>query len=586
MAQFHLTTKVISRKAGQSAIAAAAYRSGKELVDEQTGEIKDYSRRAARVIFEGIFAPADAPAWARDRQQLWNHVERNETRKDSRLAREIEMALPHEMTDAQREGLLKDFIREQLTRKGLVVDAAIHAPEEGKDQRNYHAHLLITTRTVGRDGFAATIDLEQKSVAALQHWREQWAHLSNRHLERHGYAARIDHRSLEAQGVVREPTIHLGYAACEMAARGQPSDRVDELKRIVERNDAIRFSERLAQSARKFVSGDRAQGATLAPAPAFDTSKRPVDFLEPETPQQIAARELREQQSVERAELKARQKAERDALAKELRAEMDNFRRQSRGAYGKQAAKAFADTGEQFKAQWKELYKTTPKEKLAEAKAALAAQQREALAERRKQLFAATRDIRAASWEQARDVQSAARRALREEHKAQWKELEGRQFEGWQRSRASQEKDSTAQRRGPAVLMGSMAATQTALLDYLAQRAAQQQRDAQRRHDRFADAAHGRKDQLAGMARTGQAESAARREVTDAPRRDSPNRAEAATAQRLASGKEFTEAFRAFVARENSRPKTERDLLNSSEKNQTERGGRDRNGGGRGGRER
>ena len=121
MAIFHLTTKVVSRKQGQCVLASAAYRSGKELTDERTGEVKSYPRRAERVIFEGVFAPQDAPEWARDRQQLWNVVERNETRKDSRLAREIEFALPHEMTDQQREWLVKDYIREQFTRREVVA---------------------------------------------------------------------------------------------------------------------------------------------------------------------------------------------------------------------------------------------------------------------------------------------------------------------------------------------------------------------------------------------------------------------------------------------------------------------------------
>lgn len=153
MAIFHLTTKPVSRGKGQSVIAASAYRSGQELTDYQTGEVKRYEARQERIQFEGVFAPANAPEWAKDREQLWNHVEQFENRKNSRLAREIEIALPHELTDQQREWLVKDFVREQFTRKGFAVDVAIHAPDKDSDERNFHAHLLITTRSIGPDGF-------------------------------------------------------------------------------------------------------------------------------------------------------------------------------------------------------------------------------------------------------------------------------------------------------------------------------------------------------------------------------------------------------------------------------------------------
>ena len=239
MAIFHLSAKVISRGKGQSAIAAAAYRSGEKLLDEQTGEQKLYRARAERILYTDILAPLHAPEWAFDRNELWNHAERAEKRKDAQLAREIEIALPHELTDQQREWLVKDFAREAFVRKGYVVDIAIHGPDADSDHRNHHAHLLVTRRTIGPNGFAATkdwrLDKEQ-----LGRWREQWANLVNRHLERHGHDARIDHRSLKEQGLDREPTIHLGYAANEMTARGAPSDRMAALNEILARNE-LRF---------------------------------------------------------------------------------------------------------------------------------------------------------------------------------------------------------------------------------------------------------------------------------------------------------------------------------------------------------
>jgi ATP-dependent exoDNAse (exonuclease V) alpha subunit len=240
MAIFHLSAKVISRGKGQSAIAAAAYRSGERLFDEQAEQQKYYPSREERIVFTDIMAPKDAPEWAHDRNALWNQAERAEKRKDAQLAREIEVALPHELEDQQREWLVKDFAREAFVRKGYAVDIAIHAPDRESDGRNHHAHLMITRRTLGPEGFSKTKDW-QLDKTQLGAWREQWAHLANRHLERHGHEARIDHRSLKEQGVDREPTVHLGYAANEMAQRGAASDRMDALQGVLARNE-IRFN--------------------------------------------------------------------------------------------------------------------------------------------------------------------------------------------------------------------------------------------------------------------------------------------------------------------------------------------------------
>jgi hypothetical protein len=237
MAIFHLSAKVISRGKAQSAIAAAAYRSGDRLRDEQDGTQKYYASRDERIVFTDIMAPKDAPEWAHDRNALWNEAERAERRKDAQLAREIEVSLPHELTDRQREWLIKDFARETFVRKGYAVDIAIHAPDKTSDDRNHHAHLMVTMRTLDADGFAAKKDPDMNRREQLGGWREKWAHLANRHLERHGHEARIDHRSLKEQGADREPTVHLGYAANEMAQRGAQSDRMDELRDILARNE-------------------------------------------------------------------------------------------------------------------------------------------------------------------------------------------------------------------------------------------------------------------------------------------------------------------------------------------------------------
>ena len=267
MAIFHLTAKVISRGKGQSAIAAAAYRSGERLRDEQANEQKFYQARAERIEFTAIMAPSGAPDWAQDRNQLWNHAERAEKRKDAQLAREIEIALPHELTPQQREGLVKDFAREAFVRKGYAVDIAIHAPDKTSDERNHHAHIMVTMRTLDGDGFAAKKDPSMNRREQLGEWREQWAHLANRHLERHGHEARIDHRSLKQQGIEREAGIHLGYAANEMAQRGAQSDRMDALKQIIDRNDIRVEMKNLERELAQLERTEKAQTRDATPPP-------------------------------------------------------------------------------------------------------------------------------------------------------------------------------------------------------------------------------------------------------------------------------------------------------------------------------
>ena len=267
MAIFHLTAKVISRGKGQSAVAAAAYRSGERLRDEQANEQKFYQARAERIEFTAIMAPKDAPDWAQDRNQLWNHAERAEKRKDAQLAREIEIALPHELTPQQREWLVKDFAREAFVRKGYAVDIAIHAPDKTSDDRNHHAHIMVTMRTLDGDGFAAKKDPSINRREQLGEWREQWAHLANRHLERHGHEARIDHRSLKQQGIEREAGIHLGYAANEMAQRGAQSDRMDALQQVIARNDIRVEVGKIERELAQLERAEKAQTRDTAPPP-------------------------------------------------------------------------------------------------------------------------------------------------------------------------------------------------------------------------------------------------------------------------------------------------------------------------------
>jgi hypothetical protein len=181
-------------------------------VDERTGEIHDYRRRGGVVSAE-VFAPKDAPDWARDRAALWNAAELAEKRKDGTPAREYEVALPAELTPDERRMLVAMFCHEMATQEGCAVDVAIHAPGKEGDNRNHHAHILRTTRRLEADGFGAKLDTEKAGrhrTDDLEAVRARWAEHCNRALEMAGHTARIDHRSHAARGLETVPTLHDG----------------------------------------------------------------------------------------------------------------------------------------------------------------------------------------------------------------------------------------------------------------------------------------------------------------------------------------------------------------------------------------
>ena len=234
MAIYHLSVKAISRSAGRSATAAAAYRAGCRITDERTGEIHDYTRKRG-VESAALVLPAGAPEWASHRPRLWNAAELAEKRKDACVAREFEVALPSELLPAERRRLAMDFAKDMANREGCAVDVAIHAPCMEGDNRNFHAHILRTTRKVQADGLGAKLDTEKagrKRVDDLEAVRTLWANLTNERLRENGIEAQVDHRSLKAQGIEREPTKHLGPAASGYERRtGEPSRKRQEFER-------------------------------------------------------------------------------------------------------------------------------------------------------------------------------------------------------------------------------------------------------------------------------------------------------------------------------------------------------------------
>jgi len=246
MAIYHLSVKTVSRSAGRSSTGAAAYRAAAKIVDERTGLVFDYTGKSG-VVSCDLVLPEGAPVWAADRSALWNAAEHAETRKNSTVAREFEVALPFELSAAARRRLALDLAQEIVQRHGCAAEVAIHLPGKGGDNRNHHAHILLTTRRLTVSGLGEkTRELDDKITtgpALVEHWRRRFAELENERLSDAGLSVRVDHRSLAAQGIDRDPTRHLGPSAVGYERRtGRASKKRRDFDQVV--------AERLAQAKR------------------------------------------------------------------------------------------------------------------------------------------------------------------------------------------------------------------------------------------------------------------------------------------------------------------------------------------------
>jgi ATP-dependent exoDNAse (exonuclease V) alpha subunit len=204
------------------------------LVDERTGEVWDY-RHLGETLASGTYAPKDAPEFVHDLQRLVNQIERTEKRSDAQLAINLDIALPHEMTLEENRRLGQDFVREEFMRRGYVAHMDIHRPDPQGDDRNIHMHVWATLRKIGPEGFAPTKSEQQEQYRNrheyVEQLREKWERLANRHLERNGYDARIDMRSLKEQGILdREPEQHRGPTVMAMQREGNVSYIADEIQ--------------------------------------------------------------------------------------------------------------------------------------------------------------------------------------------------------------------------------------------------------------------------------------------------------------------------------------------------------------------
>jgi Ti-type conjugative transfer relaxase TraA len=236
MAIYHFSAKVISRAAGSSALAAAAYRSASRLHDQQLDRHHDFSNKAG-VVHSEVLLPDHAPEHFGTREQLWNAVEAAEVRKDAQLAREVEFALPRELDQVEGIRLARDFVEREFVARGMIADLNVHWDIGADGEAKPHAHVMLTMREVDEEGFGPKVR-DWNRTELLTRWREAWAEHVNDRLAELDIDARIDHRSLDAQGIDLEPQNKVGPAASRMAAQGLESERLEEHAEIARRNGA------------------------------------------------------------------------------------------------------------------------------------------------------------------------------------------------------------------------------------------------------------------------------------------------------------------------------------------------------------
>lgn len=286
---YHCQLDPHSRSKGHSATAACAYRSGELVIDERTGVVHDYTRRSG-VEHTEIFLPENAPEWASERQKLWNAAELSETRKNSTVAREFKVAFPAALNNEQRIDMVRTFCKELVQRHSVAVDVAMHEPDKSGDQRNYHAHVLFSTRTLTPEGFDKKTreldDLKTGKVLTVE-WKARWASLCADNLKSLGHSVEAErwrhgHETKEVQlqraaergdhDYVRENehrivSKHIGPNVIQMERRGIQTERMQEHRETENRNaEIINLAEvrNRIQEARKAYEHDNGNGRDRA----------------------------------------------------------------------------------------------------------------------------------------------------------------------------------------------------------------------------------------------------------------------------------------------------------------------------------
>jgi len=255
---------IIGRSSGRSSVGAAAYRAGEKLRSRAVGSaaynsgeglrdgddgviVHDYTRKKG-VRHSEIMLPQNAPPEYKDRETLWNAVERRERRKDAQLAREFVVGLQLEFELQEQIEVLREYVKESFVDKGMCADFAIH-----HNEGNPHAHIMLTFRDVTPNGFGLKNTTWNENDLFLE-WRKGWADVNNRMFERKGLAERIDHRSYKEQGIDREPMIHLGYEAAALERKGVKTERGNHNREVQKRN-----AERAAQKEAQQVKAEKTE---------------------------------------------------------------------------------------------------------------------------------------------------------------------------------------------------------------------------------------------------------------------------------------------------------------------------------------
>ncbi len=327
MAHFYLNITSVSRGAGRNAVASAAYRAGERLREERTGRIHNHSRRRD-VVHTEIFVPEQFAAqpleWARDRERLWNTADHVEKRHNSRVAREFQVMLPAELNPQQRLSLARAFSREIAERYRVAVDLAVHDPRPDGDPRNFHAHLLATTREVTPAGLGAKAGIDMDIRARRRHGlpshsaeyvnvRERWAQLTNAALREAGLDARVDHRSLAAQGIDREPLPPIPLPQLRLERGGGHSEIAQEIRAQYQERVQLRLSR----------APQKAADEQHASAPAITAAHKNVKEGARAADLEEVRRQAREAWLALRARDAQPMEKEREALGPDLQIEDD-----------------------------------------------------------------------------------------------------------------------------------------------------------------------------------------------------------------------------------------------------------------------
>ena len=318
IAIYHCSIKIVSRGKGKSAVAAAAYRSGEKLTNEWDGLTHDYTKKGG-VVHSEILLPAHAPPAFSDRSTLWNSVELSEKSNNAQLAREVEIALPVELSREEQTRLVREYCSSQFVSKGMIADFNLHDTGGG----NPHAHILLTMRPLDEKGAwlpkskkeyvldengekirlpsgryktrkVDLVDWNDRENAEV--WRRAWANLANEFLAQNNRPERIDHRSYERQGVEKIPTVHVGVSATQMEKKGIVTERGELNRNINAANRILREIRRLVRGLKDWIAELKERKAALLEA----LTEARVQASEPTIPQLLAR--YMEQRGEERAD--------------------------------------------------------------------------------------------------------------------------------------------------------------------------------------------------------------------------------------------------------------------------------------------